>query len=130
VNTPDVLSISEAKELLTLCKLGKLFEVQDWIGSGKSLRVPADLKVTPLKVALGTGFHSLVEVLAQNESEQEEKNRALRQAVSQRRLDFVEILVSYGAEIESAPFIDVLRSWQPPMISYFLDRGSDFIKDS
>lgn len=75
-----VLSITEAKHLLRLSKLGKLFEVQDWIASGNSLCVPTDLKVTRLEVALDTGFLSLVELLVRAEPSPQVKNRALRRA--------------------------------------------------
>ena len=92
-----ILSTTEAKELLRLCKVGKLFEVQNWIASGKSLSVPYDSRTTPLEVALRTGFHSLVELLVRNETRQELKNEALQQAVSLKRLDLVELLVSHGA---------------------------------
>jgi hypothetical protein len=77
-----MLSKTDAKDLLRLCKEGRLFDVQNWIASGKSLCVPSDLRTTPLKVALDAGFHSLVEVLAQNEPKQELKNRALWRSVS------------------------------------------------
>jgi hypothetical protein len=130
VSASDFLSIPEAKDLLKLCKLGKLFEVQDWIASGKSLRVPAELKTNPLKIAIDTAFHSLVELLARNEPDQNTKNLALRYAVSRQREEFVHILVSSGAEIDSIPFIDVLRAWKPGIIHYFLDHGADFISNS
>ena len=130
VSTSNSLSIPEAKELLKLCKSGRLFEVQAWIASGKSLRVPAEVKTTPVRIALETGFHSLVELLLRNEPDQNAKNLALRHAVSRQRDDFVEILVSNGAEVSSIPFIDVLRAWKPAIIHYFLDRGADFITDS
>jgi len=81
------LSNAEAKHLLQMCKAGRLLDVQDWINSGKSLCVPSDFRTTPLKVALDTGFHSLVELLVRNEASQEIKNRALRKAVAQKRLD-------------------------------------------
>src|SRR5712691_10243494 len=123
----NTLSVPEAKELLKLCKLGKLFEVQDWIASGKSLRVPADLKTTPLKVALDTGFYSLGELLVSNEPSQVLKNQALHHALSHKRLDFIELLVSHGAEISSVPFVEVLPVWDPTIIRYFLDHGADFI---
>ena len=125
-----ILSPSEAKHLLRLCKIGRLFDVQHWIASGESLSVPADLKTTPLEVALDTGFHSLVEMLVRHEASQNLKNRALRHAVSLKRLDFIELLVSNGAEISSVPFISVLRVWEPTIIRYFLDHGADFITDS
>jgi Ankyrin repeats (3 copies) len=125
-----MLSTSEAKELLGLCKTGRLFDVQDWIAAGNSLCVPAELKTTPLKVALDTGFHSLVELLVRNEESQDVKNRALQQAVSLKRLDLIELLVSHGGEVSSVPFIEVLYVWDPNIIRYFLDHGADFITDS
>jgi hypothetical protein len=124
------LSTTEAKHLLRLCKVGKLFEVPNWIASGKSLSVPDDSRTTPLEVALDTGFHSLVELLVRNEGSQGLKNRALQDAVSLKRLDFIELLVSHGAEISSVPFIEVLQIWEPTIIRYFLDHGADFITDS
>ena len=63
----ETLSTTDAKELLRLCKLGRLFDVQNWIASGTSLCVPDDLRTYPLKVALYTGFHSLVELLVRTD---------------------------------------------------------------
>lgn len=126
----EILSIAEAKDLLRLCKAGRLFDVQDWIASGKSLRLPDESKTTPVEVALNSGFHSLVELLLQNEENQQLKNRALQRALSLKRLDLIELLVSHGAEISSVPFIDVLYVWDPSIIRYFLDQGADFITDS
>lgn len=116
-----VLPITEAKHLLQLCKLGKLFEVQEWIASRNSLCVPTDLKVTPLEIAVETRFHSLVELLIRAEPSSQLKNRALRRALSHKRLDLIELLVSHGAEISSVPFIEVLMLWDPAIIRYFID---------
>jgi len=55
------LSSTEAKHLLQLCKTGRLFDVQNWISSGKSLSVPAELRTTLLKVAIDTGFLARLE---------------------------------------------------------------------
>ena len=108
-----MLSINEAKDLVRLCTLGKLFEVQEWIASGNSLCVPNDLKVTPLELAVDTGFHSLVELLVRAEPSPQLKDRALRRALSHKRLDLIELLASHGAEIGSVPFIEVLMLWDP-----------------
>jgi hypothetical protein len=126
---PKVLSDSETKELLSLCKLGRLFEVQKWIEAGKSLFVPREAKTTPLQAALGSGFYSLVELLVQNDANQESKNRALWTALSTKRLDLIDLLISNGAEIRSVPFIDVLMVWDPKIIRYFIDRDADIITD-
>lgn len=126
----EMLSKADAKELLRLCKEGRLFDVQNWIASGKSLGVPSELRTTPLKVALDTGFHSLVEVLVQNEPNQALKNQALWHSVFLKRLDFIQLLVSHGADLSSVPFIEVLRIWDPTIIRFFLDHGADFIAGS
>jgi ankyrin repeat protein len=126
----ETLSTTEAKHLLRLCKLGRLFEVQNWISSGNSISVPAELKTSPLRVALDSGFYSLVELLVRNEPSQDPKNRALRHALTNKRLDLIELLVSHGAEISAVPFIEVLLLWDPTIIRYFLDHGADLITES
>jgi hypothetical protein len=80
-----------------------------------------------LEVALDTGFHSLVELLVRNEPNQELKNRALQHALSHKRLDLIDLLVSHVAEISSVSFVEVLLLWDPTIIRYSLDRGAVFI---
>ena len=123
----EFLSETDAKDFLRLCKQGRLFEIQNWIGAGRSIRVPQSLRTTPLKIALGTGFHSLVELLAANEPSQEVKDECLRHAVFLKRLDFIELLVKHGADTDSVAFIEVLQVWEPAIIRFFLARGADFI---
>jgi hypothetical protein len=88
---------------------------------------PAEVNSTPLGIALNTGFHSLVELLARHEQSQELKNRTLRHAVSLKRPDFSELLVSWGDQLCSVPFVRVLRVWHPAIIRYFLVHGADII---
>jgi len=126
----ETLSIEDSKHLLRLCKAGRLFDLQRWIDDGNSLVVPANVRATPLEVALDTGFHSLIELLLRKETNQDLKNRALRKAVSLKRLDFIELLVSNGAEITSVEFRSVLEVWEPTIIRYFLDHGADVISGS
>ena len=125
----QTLTSEQAKHLLQLCKAGKLFEVQNWIAEGNSISVPAEVKSSPLEVALHIGFHSLVELLARNEPSQDVKNRALLLAVCEKRRELIELLVTHGADIKAVPFIEVLRTWEPTIMRYFLDRGSDFVTD-
>src|SRR5580700_2461670 len=89
-----VLGLEVAKLLATLCQQGKLYEVEKWIASGKSLAGPPECKTTPLQIALDRGFHSLVELLARNDCGQEAKNHSLMNAVSKRNLEFIELLVN------------------------------------
>jgi hypothetical protein len=96
--TSEVLSPDDAKVLVGLCRAGKLYEIEKWIASGKSLRTPPQIKKTPLQVAMDLGFHSLIELLVRHEDSRAAKNQALSEAVSRRRLDVVELLLAHGAE--------------------------------
>jgi ankyrin repeat protein len=127
---PEPLTIEEGKLLLGLCRAGKLYEIERWIASGKPLRTPREVKKTPLQVAIDLGFHSLIELLVRNESLQEEKDKALNEAVSKRRLDLVQLLVDNGAHVKSVPLADVLQTWEPSMIRFFLESGADVITGS
>ena len=76
------------------------------------------------------GFHSLIELLIRHEERLEVKNEALANAVERKRFDVVELLVSYGADIRSVPLSDVLLTWEPRMMAFFLDRSADVITDA
>jgi hypothetical protein len=92
--------------------------------------VPAEYKKPVLQVALETGFHSLVELVVQNETDQAVKNAAQRYAVARAHLDFVQLLLGHGADLKSVPFADVLFTWNPRLIRFFLAQGADPISDT
>jgi hypothetical protein len=125
-------AISEAKELIALCRAGRLFEIEKWIAEGKSLDISEATRRgrqrSLLEITIEIGFHSLVELIAKNESSQTVKNAALSAAVSSRRLDLVELLLANGAEITAVPLADVLLTWEPKLIHFFLDHGADPVK--
>ena len=118
----QTLPPSKAKELLDLCHAGKLYEVEEWIAAGETLLVPQESKKTPLQIAVHNGFHSLVLLLARNETNQKVKNDALAEATKLRRLELMQLLLAYGAEINGVPFADVLRTWEPTLIRPFSRR--------
>jgi hypothetical protein len=80
----------DAKELVRLCRTGRLYDVQKWIAEDKPLEVSAPRKKTLLQIAVEAGFHCLVELIAKHEGDQASKNSALADSVSLRRLDFAE----------------------------------------
>jgi hypothetical protein len=134
-DTKDVVDCSaeiEAKQLITLCRAGRLYEVEKWINEGRPLDISAATKRgrqrSLLEIAVETGFHSMVELLAKRGSDESSQNAALAQAVSSHRLDLVELLVQHGADINSVSLADVLLDWEPKMIRFFLDRGADPIR--
>ena len=81
----EELSIDDAKTLLALCTSGRLYAVQEWIGSGRSLQVPRALRKTPLQVAFATGFHSLIDLLLRHAPNQQTPFQANRRTASSRR---------------------------------------------
>ena len=95
------LTVEDSKALLALCRAGNLYGIERWIAAGKSIVTAPSLRKTALLTAVETGFHSLVELLAQHEPCQEQKDRALTDAVERKRLDMVEVLVEHGARIGS-----------------------------
>lgn len=81
----EISDIDVAQELIALCRAGKLYEIDRWIASRKSL----DISVAKgrgrqrglLKLAVKTGFHSLVELITKIESCQSARDAALMSAV-------------------------------------------------
>ncbi|RXH56688.1 ankyrin repeat domain-containing protein [Granulicella sibirica] len=127
-STSQVLTIEEGKELVRLCRTGRLYEVDAWIAAGKSLCVPSEFKKTPLQVAVDIGFHSLIRLLARHERDVANLNRSLSDAVAIRSLDAVALLLEHGADLKSIPLADVLLSWDPKLIQLFLDGEAEVIE--
>jgi hypothetical protein len=120
---------SDAKKLIALCRAGRLYEIEKWIADGKPLNIFRALKHSRqrslLGIAIETGFHSLVALIAKHEVSQSIKDAALRDAVSSRRLELVELLLVNGAAIKAVPLADVLLTWEPTLIRFFLGHGAD-----
>lgn len=118
-----------AKELVGLCRAGRLYEMEKWIAEGKSLDISEAVKRgrqrSVLEIGVETGFYSLVELIAKHETNQSAKDAALADAASSRRLDLVELLVANGADIKAVRLADVLLTWEPKLISFFIDHGAD-----
>jgi hypothetical protein len=51
-----ILSTEKGKELLALCRAGKLYEVEAWVASKRSIQVPAEIRKTPLHIAVDLGL--------------------------------------------------------------------------
>ncbi len=128
----EISEIEDAKELIRLCRAGRLYEIDQWIADGKSLDISAarrrGRKETLLELAVETGFHSLVELAAKNEPSEESKTAALSLAVSAKRMDLIELLCANGADPKTVPLDTVLFEWDPTLIRFFLDHGADPIE--
>lgn len=132
-NIDDATRADQAKALVAFCRAGRLYDVEKWILAGKSLDISAASKRgkqrSLLEIAVETGFHSLVELIARHEATQSAKEAALVAVVSSRRLDLVELLLASGADVKSVPLLDALLTWEPRLIQFFLDHGADPIAE-
>jgi hypothetical protein len=52
----------DTKELVRLCRAGRLYDVERWIAAGKPLETLTAKKKNLLQVEVETGFHSLVDL--------------------------------------------------------------------
>jgi hypothetical protein len=126
-NEPSSHTTEQVEELLRLCRAGKLCEVEAWIDAGGSLTIPAEFKNSPLEVAVETGFHSLVLLLARNERQQQIKNKALQKATELHQFDLIELLVREGARVSEVPLLHALRTRDPKIMKFYLEHGADAI---
>jgi hypothetical protein len=128
----DDTVVNAAKVLVALCRAGQLYEIEKWIAECKPLDISDAIRHgrqrSLLEIAVETGFHSLVELIAKHETSQTAKAAALGDAVSSRRLDLVELLLANGIDIKAVPLADVLLAWEPRIIRFFLDHDADVLE--
>ena len=125
------MTLEELEPFQTLCRHGRLFEVQEWVRQGKPVALPENVSSrssvrNPLRIAMNAGFHSLVQVLLEAGAPHQEGNyNALEHAVDLRRPDLAEILLLHGAKVEEVPMRLVLDLWAPDMVQLFQENGAD-----
>lgn len=122
----------EIQHLVSLCRAGKLFAVQDWIAAGKPVNPPPTerkgvLRQTPLEVAIDHGFHSLIEVLlkAGADIEGQKWNGPMDRALELRRMDIIQLLVEHGFDPAQIRMGSVFSTWDSDIMEFFIQRGAD-----
>ena len=124
-------TLEELEPFQTLCRHGRLFEVQEWVRQGKPIALPENVSSrsrvrNPLRIAMTAGFHSLVQVLLEAGAPHQEGNyNALEHAVDLRRPDLAELLLLHGAKVKEVPMQLVLDLWNPDMVQLFQENGAD-----
>ncbi len=100
--------------------------MQQWIDAGKRcLPPPGEFRSSPFQVALGTRFHSLIEVFLQAGVEQCDRNWALAEVTHAGKLELVQLLHDYGADLKTVDALTVVQSRNPALIRWFIDHGLD-----
>lgn len=117
----------DIKELMALVRAGRLFDVQRLIAEGKRTVPPKPYWFSPLRTAIETGFHSMVEILLNAGIDQDEKNTLLNRVVWHSKLGLIQLLVDHGADVHTVAFDSVCFTGNPEIIRFFLDRGLDAV---
>jgi hypothetical protein len=121
----------ELKELIQLIRHGHLFEVQQWIRDGKPIRLPTEghFILSPMQAAIRTGFHTMVEVMLEAMSKDENMDDLLHEAVRMNRLDLIQLIHRYGANPKSMCYDCVASTQNPLILRWFEDHGIDLVTD-
>jgi hypothetical protein len=114
-----------AEHVLRLCREGRLFELQAWVEQGKSLAVPNGFRRSPLRAALDTGFHSLIEFLLTQEADQSNRDLVLQEACWRNQPSVMRLALQYGASVAAVPFQQLLETGNRDAVKLFLERGAD-----
>ena len=124
-------SWEQIEPLQHLCQEGRLFEVQEWIASGRPVNIPSKepkrrVPPSPLSIAIESGFHSLAKLLLEAGAlfESDLWDSPIRLALKQRRFDLAQLLVDYGLPMSEVDMCDVFDTWQPEIMEYFIERGA------
>lgn len=122
---------AELEDLLALIKTGQLFAVQQWISEGRLFQQPPDestrrdTQTHPLIQAVRSGFHSMVEVMAQAGGwRQEELDEAFELATSLHRPDIARLLRHNGATMAALDFVEICRSMNQSFMEEALRNGA------
>ena len=122
----------DVAELHRLCRAGRLYDVERWIRDGHPLQIAQGTPVkraratSALEIALGAGNHALVLLLLANGYDPNQEPRSpLDLALRARRLDFVTLLLEWGADPHRVDLDDLFDTYNSELFTRFQDLGID-----
>jgi hypothetical protein len=118
----------DTDQLAQIVQVGRLFDLQTWIKEGKPIRFSetGNSESSILSLAVGTGFHSIVEELLRAGGwSSSVLAGALELARSSRRFEIAELLEKYGARPEPFDFETCCEKLDTFMIERHLRSGTD-----
>lgn len=129
---PLAQSVEDVRPVHRMCREGRLYEVERWIAEGKPLQVaPTGLSKgsrpkSALQIAIESGQHSLVFLLLSSGYQiQIEPYAPLDMALQTRRWDLADLLLEWGADLQSADVYTVLNTYNVQLYDRFYDAGYD-----
>ena len=129
----------EMDPLITLCRGGHFFAVQEWISEGNPINPPHPEPKKrrwpgPLEESIDVGFHDMVLILLEAGANTIELHNyeygefcALDHAVSKKRVDMIETLINHGANPKDVYMPSVFDTWDPEIMSFFIEHGADVV---
>jgi hypothetical protein len=131
-SSPKAKDLDEILPLIPLCASGKLYEVEEWIASGKPIQcLPSDdprwRKIAPpLQTAADRGFHSLAALLLVNGYDPNgEYDSPLSKAVRSRNHTMVSLLLEYGTDPCGFDFCNALETYDREMMDRLMLAGAN-----
>lgn len=123
---------SDIEPLCILCRTGRLYEIEQWIAEGRPIQcIPPverkfQLRLTPLQTAVTKGFHSMAALLMANGYDPNgDYYECLTTAVRSRDRGLIDLLFRFGADPASCDFVEVLETYDRPIIDRFIEAGVD-----
>lgn len=118
----------DLQQLFGIIRSGRLFALQKWLADSKRLRDPNnnDYRTDVLRVALETGFHSVVEVLLNAGGwSDSELTEGAELALEYRRRDLADLFLSRGAKLDQIRFDTICKTMDLALMEQFLRAGGD-----
>lgn len=121
----QIEKLREANEIRRWCREGMLYEVEDWLRAGNSIPTEGDKMRTPLVLAAGKGFHSLVKLLLRQTWPQNCLDAALGRAAAGGHLETIRLLLAHGAKIGEVIAKELVICGNPEVVYLLVEQGVD-----
>lgn len=125
-------SLRRLRDLHSLCREGRFYEVERWISDGRPLQLAPEAirkgarPKTALQIALETGQHSLCLLLLRSGYRLElERYSVLDLILDAKRYDLFDLLLAWGADIRSADVYSVLDTYNTNLYERLRSAGYD-----
>jgi hypothetical protein len=118
----------ELAELHSLCRDGRLYDVERWISHGRPLQVVGGRgrQTSTLEIALEAGNHSLVLLLLSNGYDaNQELGSPLDLPLRVRRFDLVQLLLFWGADPHRVDLDELFGTYRSDLFEQFRELGVD-----
>lgn len=109
---------------------GKVFAVQKWIADQRPLFSSSSPKRPALEIAVRSGFHAMVELLAPVWPDKPSMLKGVRLAARAKRADLIWILLEHGVDVTDVELRTIAECQDKGLMRHFLDRWDEVGKEN